>query len=147
MKTPEKQVGGSHYQHVTPQPIVVGDIFDLHRDEMAALKYLARLGATADVSKKKVLQDLNKAAYYIRKRVAYLEERLQMLDRDKRWTENAVRPLKEWCKKNGLVLDSGPELAISAVFDTYSQREHTLSCALDYIAEIIEEISSKIPDV
>jgi hypothetical protein len=61
---PSAQVGGNHYQSLSPQPIEVIEAWGLEYHLACALKYIARAGRKEGVSSK---QDLEKAVWYIKR--------------------------------------------------------------------------------
>lgn len=61
---PADQIGGTHYQSLTPQPIEVIEAWGLGFHLANAVKYIARAGRKEGVSAK---QDLEKAAWYLKR--------------------------------------------------------------------------------
>lgn len=62
IKQPPEQVGGHHYQQLSPQPIEVIEAWNLPFHLGCAVKYIARAGEKEGVS---MQQDLEKAAWYL----------------------------------------------------------------------------------
>jgi len=68
---PPKQIGGSHYETLTPEPIEVIEAWE-HRlgyHLCTALKYIARAGQKEDAVK-----DLEKSIWYIKRKIELLTE-------------------------------------------------------------------------
>jgi copper homeostasis protein CutC len=77
-KTPDEVLAPAHYIRLTPEPLDVIEAWGLEHHEANIVKYLARAGHK-DPTKR--IEDLKKAAEYLRRKIKILETAAYRADR------------------------------------------------------------------